>query len=211
MGRLSQELKKIGSDAIAENGTWLINESAIVADNNDPENQHRIRVIIPTIDENLIFDEWARPSAFCLGDGFGSVFIPPVGSEVLVTGRLGQKYNLSYVSTYNEEHFTPAELDKNKSGIKSPKDLYFIASEVAKILAQDAFVIAQNLAKIQGENVKIEAAQSLQMNSNQIQVQGATVTINSDGSLTIQGNNISISGNSVTIHGRVVNKIGGAI
>lgn len=211
MVRMYQGLRKTSKQAIAEDGTWLINESAIVADNNDPENQHRIRVIIPSIDENLIFDEWARPSAFCLGDGFGSVFIPPVGSEVLVTGRLGQKYNLSYVSTYNEEHFIPAELDKNKSGIKSPKDLYFIASEVAKILAQDAFVIAQNLAKVQGENVKIESSQAVQINGNQIQAHGTTITINSNGSITIQGNNISISGNSVTIHGRVVNKIGGAI
>lgn len=196
MSGIYQEANKAGKDAVAEDGRWLVGVPAIVAKNNDPEQQHRVKVIIPSIDENMIYDEWVRPSAFCLGNGFGSVFIPPIGSEVWLIGELGQKYSLFFVSTFNEEMLIPSELSETSAGIHAPNNLIFIADQ---------------LSKMKGEIVKIEAMQLAKIESNQIEIDGGEVTIDSDGKITIKGGNIAITGDSITLHNRVVNKTGGSI
>ncbi len=210
MGGFYKDTNKGAKNAIAEDGRWLIAESAIVADNKDPERQHRIRVIIPSIDEDMIYDQWIRPMAFCVGDGFGSVFIPPKGAEVFITGALGQKFNLFYSQTYNEEMFIPSELSKDVFGIHVPKDLLFIADENAEL---------------RGANAKVQAAQLAEIIGGQVSIEGGQVTINADGSITISGGSIAISGGSIAIssgnvtigggnlklHGRTVNPVGGPI
>lgn len=216
MINLIQELNSWGKKFISDDGTWLVGVSAIVADNKDPENQHRVRVVIPSIDENIIFDEWARQIGFCLGNGYGTVFIPPIGSEVVLFGALAQKHHLFYASLYNEEMLTPSELNKDISGIKSAKDLYFIAEQVAKILATDIHIIAEQLAKVQANNIQIEANQANTIKgsntsiegTSSLEVSGTTVTVNGDGSVSISGGNVSINGSSVKIQNRTVQNNG---
>ena len=121
-------MSRAAEDKIAEDGRWLIAETGIVADNEDPDRQHRVKVIIPSIDEDMVFDDWARQMVFCMGNGFGSVFIPPVGSEVVLFGALGQKYNLFYASVYNEDMQTAADFeDSTVSGFRVQGDLKMIA------------------------------------------------------------------------------------
>lgn len=202
--RLYNEANQAGANAIAEDGRWLMGVPAIVADNKDPEQQHRIRVVIPSIDEDLIFDEWARQMVFCLGNGYGSAFIPPQGSEVVLFGQLGQKFNLFYASLYNEDMLVPDGFnDEMTVGIHAPGNLKFIAEQLAKTEAQNIEIIAQAVAKLQGDNVQIEG--------NQINVNGTQITVNGDGSIAITGGNVTIDGDSVKIHGRTVNKVGPAI
>ena len=209
MGKLYRSTNKTAQKTVDEDGRWMMGVSAIVADNQDPENQHRVRVIIPSIDENLIFDEWARQMVFCLGNGYGSAFIPPKGSEVVLFGQLGQKYNLFYASLYNEEMEVPEGFsDEMGVGIHAPGNLKFIAELLAKVAGQNVEVIAEQLAKISGQNVESNAAQLNKLSGNQIQIQGATLTINGNGSISIQGGNITIGGDSVKIHGRTVKKVG---
>jgi hypothetical protein len=107
---------------------------AIVADNEDPEAEHRIRVIIPSIDKDKIYDEWARQLIPCMGHGYGMVFIPPVNSEVVLFGQLGQKFNLFYMGVYNETHEIPPDFvrpdgvqDQTISGMRVEGDLKIIA------------------------------------------------------------------------------------
>jgi len=206
---LYKEMKKASRNASSEDGNWLFGVPAIVADNNDPENQHRIRVIIPSIDEDLIFDEWARQFVFCLGDGFGSAFIPPKGAEVVLFGQLGQKYNLFYASLYNEENFISSELSKDVSGFHVPKDLKIIADNNSQFLAQNIEINAQSKAEIKGENVKVQSAEKTEILSNEITLNAdGSITIKSGGNLKIEGNNVNIDGNSVKIQGRIVAKNG---
>lgn len=123
-----QEANLSAQDAIAVDGRWLMGVPAVVADNDDPEKQHRVRVIIPTIDEDVIYDEWARQLVFCLGNGYGSFFIPPMGAEVILFGQIGQKYNLFYASVYNEEMAIPPDCDdETVAGFRVPGDLKLIA------------------------------------------------------------------------------------
>jgi hypothetical protein len=48
----------------------IIGLEAIVAVNNDPEFQHRIKVVIPVLDEDLIYDNWVK-RLVCFSGGAG--------------------------------------------------------------------------------------------------------------------------------------------
>jgi hypothetical protein len=216
MGKLHREMTKRTKSVIDDTERWATGLTGIVAENNDPENQHRVKVIIPSIDENETYNEWVRQMVFCMGDGFGSVFIPPVGSEVVLFGTLGEKYNLFYASLYNEEMQISSFLNKDNAGIHAPKNLYLIAELTAKILARNIEIKAEQLVHIIGENIKSEASQlnevkgnQVKIEGNQISVSGSTVTMHGDGSMTISASgSVSISGSSVSIEGRPVRKVG---
>lgn len=121
--RLNDSVKK----SFSEEGLWMFGVHAIVADNDDSEKQHRIRCLIPSIDEDFIYDEWVRPFVFNLGNGYGSFFLPPKGAEVVLFGYLGQKHNLYYASLYSEEMLVPPDFeDETTAGFRAPGDFKLI-------------------------------------------------------------------------------------
>lgn len=106
---------------------WL-NVPAIVADNEDPENQHRIKVIIPIIDEERVQEDWVRQKGGLAGsNGYGFFFVPAKGSLVVLSGEFGQGENLYYECVYSENSLVPGDFpDESVSGIRVPGDLKLI-------------------------------------------------------------------------------------
>src|SRR6266704_2961405 len=106
----------------ASDDRWVEGIEAIVAVNEDPEFQHRIKVVIPILDEDKVYDKWVRSmNAWVLGAGYGSFFVPPIGSEVTLFSRLGGKHNLFYTQAYNEDFIVPADFrNAAVAGIRSP-------------------------------------------------------------------------------------------
>lgn len=100
----------------------------IVAVNEDPEFQQRIQVVIPALDENVVFPKWVRPLyAFVLGLGYGAFFPPPIGSEVALFSRVLGKNDLWYASVPSEDYVVPVDFrDTAVCGIRAPGDLKFI-------------------------------------------------------------------------------------
>jgi Rhs element Vgr protein len=89
----------------------------------DPENQTRIQVNLPTWDENK--NIWARLSSFYASKEFGSFFIPEVGDEVIIgffnddprfPVILGSLYN-----TKNKPPYTPDAENKIKAIVTKTK------------------------------------------------------------------------------------------
>jgi uncharacterized protein involved in type VI secretion and phage assembly len=206
---------------------WLIFESAIVAENEDPDRLGRIKVVIPSIDPDLMFDDWIVPAAtHCLGAGFGFLAIPPKGAEVLISGVLGQKFNLVYTSAaYNEEMAAAAELGVDWPGIKVPKNLAWIATLMMKLVAQNMQVlveqlfrleaanvesVASQLHKTSGQNVQSIAAAENKLQGQTVVVNGTTITVTGSGDVTISTSaNVAITAaGNMTLQGRTVNKVG---
>lgn len=127
MPKLYQTLSKPAPESGQDR--WLIAVPGIVADNDDPERQHRIKVIIPSIDEDKVFDEWARQIGCFVGPpGYGSFCLPPIGGEVVLFGAFGQKHNLYYASVYNEDFVAPTDFpDETVAGLRLPGDVKIIA------------------------------------------------------------------------------------
>jgi hypothetical protein len=122
----------------------------IVVENDDPEFQQRIMAKIPALDENVVWPKWVRPlGVFCLGPGYGSFFPPAIGSEVFLFSRLGDKHNLFYASTYNEDYIVPEDFrDPAVAGIRTPGQLKLIADQ---------------LMQLRGSRLRIEADASIQI------------------------------------------------
>jgi hypothetical protein len=210
MNKLYAVTNKAAQNAVNEDGRWLMGVSAIVADNRDPEKQHRVRVIIPSIDEDQVFDEWARQMVFCLGDGFGSAFIPPKGSEVVLFGQLGQKFNLFYASLYNEEMLMPEGYpDEMTVGVHAPGNLKFIAEELAKVQAKNIELIAAQVAKILAANIEATAEQKVTINGQNIEavaqalakLKGGSATVEATGTTLLKGNQTNVQGATISING----------
>ncbi len=91
----------------------------IVADTNDPEQMHRVKVVIPSIDESYIHGEWVTFMQPWVGSpGYGPVHLPDIGSEVLLFGRLGDPHMLFCLSRFNEDYTVPAEFADGARGVK---------------------------------------------------------------------------------------------
>src|ERR1700754_2849243 len=89
---------------------WMVAVPALVAVNDDPEHRHRIKVIIPVIDENEIHDKWIDRMVWWAGaPGFGDFHIPELNSEVLLVGDRSEKYTIYYVSRFNEDYPVPKD------------------------------------------------------------------------------------------------------
>jgi len=66
-------------------------------------------------------------SVHVLGVGYGMFMMPPIGSEVTLWSRFGDKHNLFYTPAYNEDYIVPADFrDPAVAGIRAPGDLKFI-------------------------------------------------------------------------------------
>ncbi len=123
-------LKLMEERARDGNDRWMIAEPAIVADNDDPERQHRIRVVIPSIDEDYMHDEWVRRLVLFTGaPGYGDFHVPELGSEVALFGAKGQKYSLFYASVFNEDFVIPPDFQNTGTrGVRNDGD-YILSTE----------------------------------------------------------------------------------
>lgn len=60
----------------------------VVTNNKDPEKLGRVKIKIPIIDEKNELD-WVRIATLMSGNGYGTLFVPEVGTEVLVAFLMG--------------------------------------------------------------------------------------------------------------------------
>lgn len=109
-------------------GAFFCSE-AIVARNDDPENRCRVQCIVPIIDENEVHEVWARRFQLYVGSpGYGDHFVPEVGAEVVLIGRMGDTNNLFYSPLFNETYLPAPDFpDATVSGLRVPGDLKIIA------------------------------------------------------------------------------------
>ena|ERR1041385_5431967 len=107
---------------------WMIAVEGTVDDNEDPEKRHRIKVKIPIIDENLVFDKWVEQLVVYVGaPGYGSFFVPEKDTRVILFGRLGQKHNLYYMPVYDEKSQVPEDFSSVAMfGYRVPGDFKII-------------------------------------------------------------------------------------
>lgn len=120
---------------------WMVGEQGIVAINSDPEGQHRIKVIIPSIDENMVYDKWVVALVPWVGpEGYGPVHLPELNSEVVLFGRLGEKHHLFYLSRFNEDFQLPAGFDGAR-GLKTDTALKLLADLFIQIISLQSVLI----------------------------------------------------------------------
>ncbi len=120
---------------------WMVAVEGIVVVNDDPEGQHRIKVVIPLIDESVMYDDWVAALMPWVGpDGYGPMHQPALGSEVVLFGRLGEKQNLFYISRFNEDFKTPTGFDGAR-GLKTDTAFKLLADLFIQIISLQTLLL----------------------------------------------------------------------
>lgn len=171
--------------------------TAIVTNNNDPDNLGRVKVKYPwSLDNEESY--WARISSPMAGDDRGTYFIPEVEDEVLVAFISGNiEYPIIIGSLWNQSDNPPENNNDGKNNIRKIKSrsgheiifddddngdtkLEIISSSGHKILLDDTKG---------SENIKIEDNSG---SSIQIDSVSNKVTIKSNLEVSIEATNISL-------------------
>ncbi|HEY6334228.1 MAG TPA: phage baseplate assembly protein V [Blastocatellia bacterium] len=164
---------------------WAHGIPAIVANVQDPENRHRIQVIIPDIDESEVCPKWVeRGSAwFQDGPGFGDYHLPGLGTEVFLSGTRGEKYHLRYYSRNNENYVVPPVFAGryNVRGYATNGDYeeHILGNHVLTAGINDTQAIVGN--------------QIIGVGGNQIITVGGNISITAGGTLTITANQVLLT------------------
>lgn len=71
-------------------GRYYSTYRGFVIDNNDPDNQNRIKVIVPGINPNTLKGTWAYPRNSWGGKDYGVTLLPQIGDMVMVEFQHGE-------------------------------------------------------------------------------------------------------------------------
>ncbi|HYX72623.1 MAG TPA: phage baseplate assembly protein V [Nitrososphaera sp.] len=122
----------------------------IVAANDDPLHQNRIKAIIPAINERDPFDVWIRRLNLFVGSpGYGDFHPPELKTEVAIWAVMGQPYQFIYAPIYNEKFPVPPDFqDPATRGVRSDGDYKIITRgdlilEGGRVLIKSAFGTTQ--------------------------------------------------------------------
>lgn len=107
---------------------WFSGVEGIVAVNEDPERRGRVKVIIPLVSEEEVYDVWARRvQLFVGGPGYGDFHPLELNTEVVLWGRMGDPNNLFYAPLYNEDFPVPSEFQNTAArGLRADGDYLLI-------------------------------------------------------------------------------------
>lgn len=192
----------------------------IVTDNNDPENQGRVKVRYPALTSEHASD-WARVVAVGAGNMRGIQFLPEVNDEVLVGFEMGDIHHPYIIGTlWNGKDAPPytsgvaieggnvvkrAIISRTGHGIllddsDSASGVY-IADKNNTAIILDAVnkkvtIVTEGDIEVQADgNISLEAGQNLTLKApqGQVEIQGSGVKTESTGTVDIKGTLINLN------------------
>lgn len=204
---------------------------ALVAENVDPEKEGRVRVRFPWFDGSMT-TEWCRVAQPYAGAGYGALFVPEVGDEVLVGFVHGDmRYPIVLGGLYNGEDKPSShraqdkdqKLIRTKGGhqllLDDSKDALGVEVETSSghLLSMSDADKKVSLATSGGHSVELtDQAQKVTVKStsgHSVTLDDAassvTVTTAAGASIAMDASGIKVTGTTVTIEGTAV-KLGGA-
>lgn len=155
---------------------------AIVMDALDPEKEGRVKVQFPWFDDDMV-TEWCRVSQLYAGNGYGSLFVPEVGDEVLVAFVHGDmRMPVVLGGLYNGN-------DKPSSARERNKDQKLIRTKGGHELVFDDTKNTVTLTTSGGQSLLLDVT------AGKVTVTGATIVLD--------GSSVQVGGSSASV------KVGG--
>ncbi len=179
----------------------------------DPDNLYRIKVNIPSW-KDAQEQVWARISSMYAGDGYGMVFLPEIGDEVIVSffGNdfdspvvLGSTFSPAKVphTNYADDNFEKVLLTKKgmKWSWNDDKAIHEISTPAGnKILisedSQSIIIEDQNQNKIEmnSNEINIQSNMAINMKANStIKLEAVNIELNGSGMCEIKGGLVKIN------------------
>jgi uncharacterized protein involved in type VI secretion and phage assembly len=189
-------------------GKWYGVYPALVTDIKDPDDQGRVKIVLPGLSGRSINEDpkrggyWARLATLMAGNNRGSWFIPDVDDEVLVVFEGGDtRYPYVIGALWNGEDRPPESMDgsgknyhkilQSRNGVKITFD-DTDGMESLKLETPAGQIIT---LKDGSSSVKIEDS-----NGNNIKFDANGININVSDKLTISAPHVEISAGGVSVH-----------
>jgi phage baseplate assembly protein V len=138
---------------------------------NEGDDEGRVKVKFPWFDGGATVTEWCRVSQLYAGGGYGSVFVPEVGDEVLIAFIHGDmRFPIVLGGLYNG-------VDKPPTARTDGRDQKIIRTKAGhEVLLDDG-----------AKEIRITTAE------------GGTVTVNADGSITLKSPKVTIDADNIEL------------
>lgn len=180
-------------------GRWYGVYPALVSDNQDPDGQGRVRVVLPWApDGSQRYDAWARLATMMAGDDSGSWFIPEIDDEVLVSFGAGSPDHPYVVGAlWNGRDAPPETIDagNNIRAIVSRNDIRIVFDDHdgAEVLTLSTPGGRRIILSDAGQTLTVEDPLG-----NSVELAAAGITIRTSGKLSISASTIDISASMIT-------------
>lgn len=126
-------IKTLAKDGLEAFGKYYSCYRAYVVDVNDPENLHRLQLVIPQISGNQHYNYWAFPRNVFAGEGYGSQVLPQKGDVVWVEFEGGHPE----VPIWSHGHFSRKEIPEKDKELKDVNCYWFITPKGHKVKLND--------------------------------------------------------------------------
>jgi phage baseplate assembly protein V len=164
---------------------------ALVVDTDDPEREGRVRLVLPWFDESMVTD-WCRVSQLHAGNGYGSLFVPHEGDEVLVGFVHGDmRFPMVLGGLYNGQ-------DKPASHRAQDKDQKLIRTRHGHELLLDDSPQAEavRLRTAAGHEVHLDDPGGKVVVKTaagaSVTLEGTTITVDGGGGVTVRGSSVTV-------------------
>lgn len=114
-------------------GKYYSSYRGFVADNKDPLNLGRLKLIIPTVTGPQQHNYWSWPTGVFSGKGYGSQCLPQIGDVVWVEFEMG----CVEVPMWRHGHFGANELPTGDDDLKDPSCFWFVTPKGIKVKLND--------------------------------------------------------------------------
>ena len=157
MNGVFQVLKNIITIGLEYYGRYYSTYPGYVIDNNDPEGMGRLKLKVPSVYGDNVYEYWAPGKGIYSGDGYGMQVLPNIGDMVWVEFRLGDPRNPIWSHSYFAKGQKPEELrNPQMFWFKTPKGQIIIIDD------KEDYIVIRNA------------------NNNQILIDGDGVSITTD-------------------------------
>jgi len=166
---------------------------AIVAEN-EGDDEGRIKVKFPWFDGNAAVTEWCRVSQLYAGNGYGSVFVPEKGDEVLVAFIHGDlRFPIIIGGLYNGVDKPPTARTggRDQKIIRTRHGHEVLLDDTRQQAAVRVRSAAGHVVEMDDEGTAIRITAAA----------GGTVTVTADGSITLTAPEITIESNDIDLGG----------
>lgn len=165
---------------------------ALVAEVDDPEHEGRVKLRFPWFDGGVAISDWCRVAQLYAGDGYGSLFVPEKGDEVLAAFVHGDmRFPVVLGGLYNGK-------DKPPSHHAADKDQKLIRTRHGhQVLLDDTGgTEAVKITSAQGHTVHLDDA------GGKVVVEtsgGASVTLEGGQTITVKAATVKLDAQSIEL------------
>jgi uncharacterized protein involved in type VI secretion and phage assembly len=159
----------------------------LVSDVDDPDGIGRVKITLPWYASG--YEEWARVSQMYAGSGFGSTWVPEVGTEVLVAFAHGDMRWPYVMGCLHSDVDTPPQSRTASSDVKT------LRTPAGSELTFDETKGTIDLKTSGGASIKLEekAGAITLRSAKKIELDAPEITITGSAKVTISGGSVAIN------------------